>query len=169
MTVPKTKLDPKDAALIAFIETIGNTGGIRRNEEGFSCVAEDEPGPWIDLADAYLLACKATGAMPIIDDGFSSDLARWQDEVSSGKTVLGFKDWGEQRAFRLQHALTTPILSVNIYVDRTVEDSISDEQNDAETAVVHALAATFPESIRKVRVCDREGEFLYFADQREGT
>jgi len=62
----------------------------------------------------------------------------------------------------------SPILSVNIYVDRTIEDSISDEENDAETSAVHALAATFPESIRKVRVCDREGEFLYYADSREG-
>ena len=134
------KLDPKDAALIAFIDTIHNTGGLVELDASES--AESYGAPYgckfdrecTDLASAYLLACEATGAEPIIE--------------------------------RLPKG--TRILSVNIYVDRTVEDSISDEQNDAECEAVHTLAATFPESIRKVRVCDREGEFLYYADSREG-
>lgn len=68
-----TKLDPKDAALVAFIETIGNTGGIvaLTHEESaasygapYGCKFDRES---TDLASAYLLACKATGVAPIIE------------------------------------------------------------------------------------------------------
>ena len=134
------KLDPKDAALIAFIDTIHNTGGVVELTEEESVASYGAPygckfdRESTDLASAYLLACEAAGVEPLIE--------------------------------RLPKG--TRILSVNIYVDRDMGDYIEDEQNDAECELVHGLAATFPGAIRKVRVCDRKGNFLYFADSREG-
>jgi hypothetical protein len=134
----KTKLDPKDAALIAFIDTIGNTGGIVALEDWES--ADSYGAPYgckfdresTDLASAYLLACKATGIEPIIE----------------GKP---------RRAY--------PIKRVDIVLTRSVKE----ESDDEDTACVHALASTFPEDIRGVRVLDCNGVELYWADQREDT
>jgi len=62
----------------------------------------------------------------------------------------------------------TKILSVDIYVDREAYVYIEDEQNDAECELTHGIAAKLPENIKLVRVCDRKGNFLYYADGREG-
>ncbi len=138
MSKPKTKLDPKDAALIAFIETIGNTGGLveldaweSKESYGapYGCKFDRES---TDLASAYLLACKATGTEPVIE--------------------------GKPRS-------TYPIKRVDIVLTRSVRE----ESDDDDTAAVHALAATFPEEIRGVRVLDCDGIELYWADQREDT
>lgn len=61
-----------------------------------------------------------------------------------------------------------PIRRVEIILHRRGTDDISDKRNDEETALVHALAATFPKEVQQVNVCDCGGEFLYYADGREG-
>lgn len=132
-----TKLDPKDAALIAFIETISNTGGIVALDDEESLASYGAPygckfdRESTDLASAYLLACKATGAEPIIE----------------GKSRVAY-----------------PIASIKIVLAR----SVTEDGTDEDTAIVHALAATFPEEIREVRVISKDGALLYFADGREG-
>ena len=46
-------------AACRLINTVEATGGIVLNEDGtYSCVGDPE---WIDLADAYVLACEAFG------------------------------------------------------------------------------------------------------------
>jgi hypothetical protein len=119
------------AALVAFVETVGNTGGIRTEHGGYGVNAENEPGPWIDLAAAYLLACKAIGTTPIID--------------------------GKVRNLY-------PVKSIEINLTRSVRE----ESDDEDTAAVHALAATFPKEVTLVTVHDCDGNFLYYADEREG-
>ena len=56
----------KDRALNDFIDTINVTGGIVLQSGGLYAPAADEE--WIDLGEAYILACEATGKKPKKDD-----------------------------------------------------------------------------------------------------
>lgn len=49
-------------ALNKFIGTIESTGGLIDEGEGLAPAGDPE---WLDLADAYLAACKATGRVPM--------------------------------------------------------------------------------------------------------
>jgi hypothetical protein len=93
--LPRTPNDPEEpdvamrSALEAFISTIEATGGCIRpsgrtvgpSGEEFIVFEDDRPVPagddsWPDLADAYLLACRAMGRAPVIrgdDDEFPDD------------------------------------------------------------------------------------------------
>jgi hypothetical protein len=58
-----------ELALNKFIDCVKATGGVLRgqNNEVWGCVADPE---WLDLADAFLDACKAIGVKPMFkDDG----------------------------------------------------------------------------------------------------
>ena len=78
-------------ALEAFIGTIEATGGCIRPrradvgtpDEALIALEDDRPVPaadedWLDLADAYLLACRALGREPMVQDADDDELA---DEV----------------------------------------------------------------------------------------
>ena len=60
-----------EEALGLFTATIINTGGLKRGRGYCYPAADDiEPGSrWVDLADAYIAACKALGCEPLIVDG----------------------------------------------------------------------------------------------------
>lgn len=62
MAKPKNIFITEREALIAFINTIESTGGVRRHRFGGRSfvvpVADDE---WGDLGEAYVMACKAIG------------------------------------------------------------------------------------------------------------
>jgi hypothetical protein len=51
-----------DRALWKLIDAIEATGGVRRDEKGFMAPVAD--GDWIDLGEAYLMACEAVGKEP---------------------------------------------------------------------------------------------------------
>lgn len=55
----------KDRALTALCDTIESTGGLVRGDSGLLAPAGDED--WIDLGEAYVLACRALGREPMID------------------------------------------------------------------------------------------------------
>jgi hypothetical protein len=90
---PSAKQDPEDpavamrSALEAFIGTIEATGGCVRPERrtihlGGQEIVEFEghlPVPaadedWADLADAYILACRALGREPMLRDGDADEI-----------------------------------------------------------------------------------------------
>jgi len=52
-----------EAALAALIDTVNATGGVVYNEEKDLVPAADLD--WVDLASAYLLACRAMGVAPV--------------------------------------------------------------------------------------------------------
>jgi hypothetical protein len=60
-----------------------------------------------------------------------------------------------------------PIAQVSVTLQRSWVDELTDEENDQETAAVHALFEDFPE-VGPIKVFDRGGFFLYFAAGREG-
>lgn len=58
------KTPDAEKALTALCDTIEATGGVKLNEDG-TYSPEGEPD-WIDLADAYLIACAALDRSPKI-------------------------------------------------------------------------------------------------------
>jgi hypothetical protein len=75
------------AALEAFIATIEATGGCIRPgradvgtpDEALIALEDERPVPaadedWLDLADAYLLACRALGREPMVQDADDDEL-----------------------------------------------------------------------------------------------
>jgi hypothetical protein len=55
--------DKAQAALRRIVDTINSTGGIVKHaDETHGCLADPD---WIDLADAYLLACEALNIAPL--------------------------------------------------------------------------------------------------------
>lgn len=58
---------PKDAALLAFIDTVEATGGVtEQDEEGEQGGGGPAGDPeWLDLGEAYRLACAALGRKPV--------------------------------------------------------------------------------------------------------
>jgi hypothetical protein len=56
-------IDKAQAALKRMVDTINSTGGIVKHpDETYGCLADPD---WIDLADAYLLACEALNVAPL--------------------------------------------------------------------------------------------------------
>jgi hypothetical protein len=58
-------------ALRLLVETINATGGLIRDYKGQLAPAADEE--WLDLAEAYTLACDTLGVEPVIEDSEFSD------------------------------------------------------------------------------------------------
>ena len=58
--------DKARQALQAMVDTISSTGGVVKHPDGtYGCEADED---WIDLADAYLLACEALEVEPVQSD-----------------------------------------------------------------------------------------------------
>ena len=55
-----------EEALRDFIRTINATGGLAVNDAGETIPVADED--WLDLAEAYLLACDALGVKPLLGE-----------------------------------------------------------------------------------------------------
>ena len=51
------------AALFAFVDAIEATGGVKRDRQGFAVPVGDID--WVDLGEAYLLACVALEREPV--------------------------------------------------------------------------------------------------------
>lgn len=65
-----------EGALSAFVDAVNATGGVYARSSGLHATVagerpEDVGEPWIDLGEAYVLACAATGAAPLIDKRLS--------------------------------------------------------------------------------------------------
>ncbi len=53
------------AALSAFVDTVEATGGVETHRNGLRSPAADVE--WLDLGEAYVIACEALGRVPLID------------------------------------------------------------------------------------------------------
>lgn len=51
-----------EKALLAFVQTINDTGGVKQGSDGLPVPVGDET--WDDLGTAYMLACEALGFEP---------------------------------------------------------------------------------------------------------
>ena len=68
-------VDVLERALRNFIDTIEATGGVVTNEDGFVAPAGDHE--WVDLGDAYMVACAALGEEPMMaesDEDIDGDI-----------------------------------------------------------------------------------------------
>ena len=58
------RIDQLQKALAEFVDAIDATGGIKVDPKGYRVPCGDED--WIDLGEAYVVACKALGREPTV-------------------------------------------------------------------------------------------------------
>lgn len=83
--VDRKKLARTLKALRAFVQAIDATGGIEYDHAGYPCPVGDYA--WIDLGEAYLLACRALGREPLVANAPAEDEPAPTD-IGRG-TILG--------------------------------------------------------------------------------
>jgi hypothetical protein len=62
----KPNPESMQVALEAFVSTVNNTGGVVEYLDG-TILPRRADKEWIDLGDAYMLACHALGAKPKLE------------------------------------------------------------------------------------------------------
>lgn len=146
MSDPGDKIDQhRDNALNALVRTIEATGGL-----------VTVSGKDMGLSDPECLVPKG-------------DTEReWCDLAEAHLEAC--KAFGVQPMIDGKRRRKCPIKSIDIILERsfTKDEALSDEANDRETNYVYQFAAAFVPEITEVRVLDRDGTFLYYADGRKG-